>query len=124
LAVEFIAGATPMNRNIAKFGLAFVFLAAMTFVQADAQQATSVSVSMKNHRFQPAQIHAPAKVPIDLRVKNLDPSAMEFESDSLHVEKVIGGNSEAVIRLKPLEPGRYEFYDDYHQESTGVLVVR
>jgi uncharacterized protein (DUF58 family) len=110
--------------NIAKIGLAFAFLAAMTFVQAAAQQTASVSVSVKNHHFQPAQVHAPAKVPIDLRVKNLDSSAMEFESDSLHVEKVISGNSEAVIRLKPLEPGRYEFYDDYHQESTGVLVVR
>jgi len=113
-----------MNGYIAKFGFAFAFLAAITVVQAVAQQPASVSVSVKNHRFQPAQIQAPAKVPIDLRVKNLDSSAMEFESDSLHAEKVISGNSEAVIRLKPLEPGRYEFYDDYHQESTGVLVVR
>ena len=84
----------------------------------------SVSISVKNHRFQPAQIQAHAKVPIELRVKNLDSTAMEFESDTLHVEKVVSGNSEAVIRIKPLEPGRYEFYDDYHQETTGVLVVR
>jgi len=49
---------------------------------------------------------------------------MEFESDSLHIEKVIGGNSEGVVEIKPQAPGRYEFYDDFNQESTGVLVVR
>ncbi|HMF20949.1 MAG TPA: cupredoxin domain-containing protein [Pseudolabrys sp.] len=111
-----------MKRLFAAAVFAFVLLA--TGGPAAAQQATSVTVSVKNHRFQPAQIHAPAKVQIELRVKNLDATAMEFESDSLHVEKVVNGNSEAVIRLQPLNPGRYEFYDDYHQESTGVLVVR
>jgi hypothetical protein len=49
---------------------------------------------------------------------------MQFESNTLHVEKVVSGNSEVLIRLQPLNPRRYEFYDDYHQESTGVLIVR
>jgi uncharacterized protein (DUF58 family) len=113
-----------MNANAAKIVFVFLFLAAAAFFPARAQQAASVTVSVKNHSFHPAQIHAPANVPIDLRVKNLDSTAMEFESDSLHAEKVVNGNSEVVIRLKPLAPGRYEFYDDYHQDSTGVLVVR
>ena len=113
-----------MKRHLARTALAFAILAASAGLPATAQQAASVTVSVKNHRFQPAQIHAPAKVPIELRVKNLDSTAMEFESDTLHVEKVVSGNSEAVIRLQPLNPGRYEFYDDYHQESTGVLIVR
>jgi hypothetical protein len=112
-----------MTRNFAASALALLFLFA-SGLAAGAQQPASVTISVKNHRFQPAQIHAPAKVPIELRVKNLDSSSMEFESDTLHVEKVVNGNSEAVIRLQPLAPGRYEFYDDYHQETTGVLVVR
>ena len=100
------------------------FIFGLALAPVDAQQSTALTVSVKNHRFQPGQIHAPARAPIELRVKNLDSSTMEFESDSLHVEKIINGNSEAVIRLKPLEPGRYEFYDDYHPESTGILIVR
>ena len=32
---------------------------------------------------------------------------MEFESSNPSVEKVIGGNSEAVIQLKPLAAGKY-----------------
>jgi len=59
-----------------------------------------------------------------LHVKNLDPTPMEFESVSLRVEKVVTGNGEGLIRLRPLSPGRYNFFDDFHQQTTGVLVVR
>ena len=113
----------PVTRNIVKNVAAALVFAAACF-PAGAQQAASVSISVKNYRFQPAEIHAPAKVPIELRVKNLDSTPMEFESVSLRVEKVVTGNGEGIIRLRPLEPGRYNFFDDFHQETTGVLVVR
>jgi hypothetical protein len=89
-----------------------------------AQQPASVSISIKNHRFQPAEISAPANVPIVLTVKNLDATPMEFESVSLRVEKVVTGNGTGIIRLRPLAPGRYKFFDDFNQSANGVLVVR
>jgi hypothetical protein len=113
-----------MRATATKTALVVLFLISTAFPYAGAQQPVSVTVTVKNHRFQPAQIHAPANAPIRIRVKNLDSGRMEFESDSLHVEKVIGGNSEGVVEIKPQAPGRYEFYDDFNQESTGVLVVR
>jgi hypothetical protein len=91
---------------------------------ARAQQTATVNISVKNHRFQPAQIQAPAKVPIELHVKNLDPTPMEFESVSLRVEKVVAGNSEGIIRLRPLDPGSYSFFDDFNQSTNGTLVVK
>jgi hypothetical protein len=100
-----------------------VLIAAALATPAQAQE-TSLSISVKNHRFQPAELHAPANVPITLNVKNLDPTPMEFESVSLRVEKVVTGNSEGVVRLRPLAPGRYNFFDDFHQETNGTLVVR
>ncbi|MGB8577333.1 MAG: cupredoxin domain-containing protein [Pseudolabrys sp.] len=112
-----------MIANIAKTVFVALVLAAGCF-PTSAQQTVSVSISVKNHRFQPAQIHAPAKVPIELRIKNLDPTLMEFESVSLRVEKVVAGNSEGVIRLRPLEAGSYNFFDDFNPQTTGVLVVR
>jgi hypothetical protein len=93
-------------------------------VNLQAQEDTSISISIKNHRFQPAQLHAPANVPITLRVKNLDPTPMEFESVSLRVEKVVTGNSEGIVRLRPLSPGSYNFFDDFNQQAKGVLTVR
>ena len=112
-----------MIANTSKTLFVALVLAVACF-PAGAQQAASVSVSVKNHRFQPAQIQAPAKVPIELHVKNLDPTPMEFESVSLRVEKVVAGNSEGVIRLRPLEAGSYNFFDDFNSQTTGVLVVR
>jgi hypothetical protein len=49
---------------------------------------------------------------------------MEFESETLHVEKIVEGKSEATITLQPLKPGKYGFFDDYHATSEGALVVR
>jgi len=91
---------------------------------AFAQQPASVNISIKNHRFQPAEISAPANVPIVLHVKNLDATPMEFESVTLRVEKVVTGNSTGIVRLRPLAPGRYNFFDDFNQSANGVLVVR
>jgi hypothetical protein len=109
-----------------RYRLAFTVLlaAALSGGPAVAQQKTTLSLAVKNHRFQPKELHAPANVPIALRVKNLDASRMEFESVTLRVEKVIGPNAEAVIDIRPLGPGRYEFYDDFNQQADGVLVVR
>lgn len=101
-----------------------LFAGVLALSAAHAQQPVSIGISVKNHRFQPAEISAPANVPIMLHVKNLDATPMEFESVSLRVEKVVAGNSEGVIRLRPLSPGSYKFFDDFHQETNGVLVVR
>jgi hypothetical protein len=100
-----------------------LLLLAASCLPVSAQTAT-VTISVKNHRFQPAQIQAPANVPIELHVKNLDPTPMEFESVSLRVEKVVTGNSEGIIRLRPLGPGSYNFFDDFNQQTNGVLVVK
>jgi heme/copper-type cytochrome/quinol oxidase subunit 2 len=90
---------------------------------ANAQQSASVAISVKDHRFQPSQISAPANRPISIKVKNLDTAPMEFESVSLRVEKVIAPGSEGVVNVRALAPGRYEFFDDFHQETRGTLVV-
>ena len=112
-----------MIGTIARILLA-AFVVGGTCLCVNAQQSASVTVSVKNHRFQPAEIHAPANVPIELRVKNLDSAPMDFESVSLRVEKVVTGNGEGIIRLRPLAPGRYEFFDDFHQETRGALVTK
>lgn len=91
---------------------------------ASAQEATTIQLSVKDHRFQPAELHAPANKPIILILKNLDPIPMEFESITLRVEKVVVGNSEGTIRLRPLATGRYNFFDDFRPETKGVLVIQ
>jgi plastocyanin len=94
-------------------------------VPARAQDTVEIAVSVKDHKFDPAELQAPAGKPIVLRVKNLDATPMEFESKTLRVEKVLTGNSEAVINVRAQKPGRYEFFDEFHEKTTrGVLVVK
>jgi heme/copper-type cytochrome/quinol oxidase subunit 2 len=118
-----------MGRYVVKVGPIAVALAlgvtALLFCGegARAEQGAAVAISVKDHRFQPAEIHAPANRPLAIRVKNLDQAAMEFESVSLRVEKVIVPGGEGVVNIRPLAPGKYEFFDDFHQQTRGTLVV-
>jgi hypothetical protein len=107
--------------------LAAVAVAAAIVAAAGAraqEAAAEVAVSVKDHHFQPGEIRAPANRPLTIKVKNLDAAAMEFESVSLRVEKVVAAGGEGVMHVRPLAPGRYEFFDDFHQETRGTLVVQ
>lgn len=89
-----------------------------------AQEAAAIVISVKDHKFDPAEPHAPANKPLAIRVKNLDGGPMEFESNALRVEKVIAAKGEGVVNVRALAPGRYEFFDDFHQQTRGFLVVQ
>jgi plastocyanin len=114
-------GATASLAGMAATVLAWCWAIA----PAHAQDVIEVSITVKDHAFNPAQIEIPAGKAVALRVKNLDSSPMEFESKSMRVEKVLTGNGEALINIRPQKPGRYEFFDDFHAATTkGVVVVK
>jgi plastocyanin len=101
--------------------LAALLCAPSTPYAADEVEAT---ISIKGHKFEPAEVKVPAGKAIKLTVKNLDASAEEFESKTLKVEKVIAGKGTAVIRLKPLAKGSYKFFGEYHEKTAqGVLIA-
>lgn len=48
----------------------------------------------------------------------------EFESKTLRVEKVVAGNAEITLKLRPLVPGRYCFYGDFNEATAdGAIIV-
>lgn len=102
---------------------AVILLASFLTTPVLAQESIAVTITVKNHKFEPARPTAPANVPLTLRIRNLDPTPMEFESVGLRVEKVVAGNSEGLVHLRALGPGDYQFFDDFHQETRGTLVV-
>jgi plastocyanin len=92
---------------------------------ASAQTATEIQLSYKDKKFDPAEISVSANTPIVIKLKNLDAKAMEFESKTLHVEKVVAGSGEATINVRAQKPGRYEFFDEYNEKTArGALVVK
>lgn len=101
-----------------------VGLAAASLAGSAVAEETSLSVSIKDHRFTPAEIHAPANTAITLNVKNLDPTPEEFESKPLRFEKIIAGGGATTIHVRPLTPGKYRFFGDYHEATAeGFLIV-
>ena len=90
---------------------------------ARAEQPT-FTLTMKDHKFDPTELAVPANVKIKLIVKNLGSTPSEFESSELRREKVIPGGTQGVVFVGPLRPGRYEFFDDFHPDTRGHLVVK
>jgi plastocyanin len=107
--------ASALIAAVACFGMSGPSLA------ADEVEAT---ISIKDHKFEPAELKVPAGKAVKLTVKNLDATAEEFESHPLKVEKVIAGKGTAVIRLKPLAKGSYNFFGEYHEKTAqGMLIA-
>jgi hypothetical protein len=108
-------------RLLAAALLALAMLATPRVVRAD--DAVTLAISVNDHKFDPAELHAPAGSAFAIRVKNLGNVVIEFESSDLHVEKIVPAGGEAAVRVRPMQPGRYTFFDDFHHETQGVLIV-
>jgi plastocyanin len=109
------------RRLLLLLGAALLAGGASTSARAD--DAVSLSITIKDHQFDPAELHAPPGQTIAIHVKNLNTIVSEFESSDLHFEKIVPVGSEAVVYVRPQQPGRYNFYDDFHHETQGFLVV-
>jgi len=91
---------------------------------AFADEPAKVSITLENHKFSPAEPTAPAGKPIVIEIVNQDKTPAEFESKPLRVEKVVPGGDKITVRIRPLKPGRYRFFDDYHESTEGFLVTQ
>jgi hypothetical protein len=109
-------------RDILLFPLAItVLLAIATALAAD----DTFELSLKDHKFTPAQLSVPADKRVKLTIKNLDSTPAEFESHNFKAEKVIPGGGEVSLYIGPLKAGTYGFFDDFHADQTkGTLIVK
>ncbi len=106
-----------------KYVLMSFFL--VLIVTGQAAAAEKFQISIKNHRFEPAELTIPADEKIKLVVNNLDATPEEFESFVLNREKIVRGNGKAVIFIGPLKPGRYKFFGEFNPKTAqGVIVVK
>ena len=118
-----IAGALKRFGRPLLPSLLFAATLAVTASVARADEAVQLSITIKDQKFDPAELHAPPGRTIEIQVKNLNPIVSEFESADLHFEKIVPAGSQAAVYVRPLQPGRYNFYDDFHHATQGYLVV-
>jgi uncharacterized protein (DUF58 family) len=103
------------------FALALAATALTLGGAAQAQEAPTITI--KDHKFEPAELKVPANKRINLTVINDDATPEEFESRALKVEKVIPGKSKATVQFGPLKAGRYKFEGEFNSKTAQGVVI-
>ena len=84
-----------------------------------------IRLVLKDHRFNPSEVTAPAGQKLRLVIENQDATPEEFESYALNREKIVPGGGKIVVYVGPLKPGRYEFFGEFNAKTArGWLVVQ
>ena len=96
---------------------------ALLALAAPAFAADPVQLDIKGQAFQPAEFKVPAGQKVQIIIRNLDDLPAEFESYDLSREIVVPAHGQVQVFIGPLDPGRYRFFNDFHQESEGWVDV-
>ena len=96
---------------------------AVSAMDGYAVRADDLTVTIKDHKFSPAELKVPANKRVEITVINDDATPEEFESKPMKVEKVIPGKSKGVVRIGPLKPGRYPFVGEFHEATAKGVVI-
>lgn len=86
-------------------------------------QDPEITIIIRNHRFEPADVKVPAGKKIKLIVDNQDATAEEFESKVLNREKVIPPKSKGTVYIGPLKPGKYPFVGEFNEATAKGVVI-
>lgn len=90
---------------------------------ACADDLTTYQITLKDHRFTPAEIHVPTGKPFLVVVTNSNDAADEFEMLLPAVEKPLQPGQQGKLRIRPLGPGRFPFFGESDPDNEqGVFV--
>lgn len=112
-----------LRRGLTACGIAVVLASAPVPLMPSAQAADQLMITIRNHKFEPAELRVPAGKRIALTVVNDDATPEEFESHALKVEKVIPGKSKATVRFGPLKAGSYPFEGEFNSATAKGTVI-
>lgn len=101
-----------------------VALVALSLVGPALADVPSFPISLKNGQFIPGEVQIPSGAKVKLVVRNDNQTPSEFESSQFHREKVVAPGQEITVFVGPLDPGSYEFFDDFHPQTRGHLIVK
>ncbi len=111
--------------NFSRFAMAAA-LALATAPAAMGQDAPPLEITFTNGVVTPSELHVPAGVVLEITVINDGDRVAEFDSKSLHVERVLGPHTRAVITLRNLAPGSYAFAEEFSGDidtAKGVIIA-
>jgi plastocyanin len=106
-----------------KLVIALAFAATTVLAAGGALAQEALTVTIKDHKFEPAELKVPVNKRISLTVINDDATPEEFESKVLKVEKVIPGKSRATVQFGPLKAGKYKFEGEFNSKTAQGVVI-
>jgi hypothetical protein len=71
----------------------------------------------------PTRLEVPANRRIRLELHNLGQTPAEFESRELRKEKVLAPGTSSILVIRTLDPGEYDFFDDFHPNTPAAVLV-
>jgi heme/copper-type cytochrome/quinol oxidase subunit 2 len=83
------------------------------------------SIEFHDGTITPSQLEVPANTRLKIEIHNTGKSASEFESHRLHKEMVVPAGQTVHVEVHPLAPGKYDFFDDFHEDAPkGVIIAK
>ena len=80
-------------------------------------------IEIKDGAITPLKVDVPANTRIRLELFNTGTAPVEFESVELKKEKVVAGGNSTVMVIRNLDPGTYDFFDDFHPNMPHAKIV-
>ena len=107
-----------------RHSLLIASLALATCGPAAAQDSEpTFRIEIRDGVISPLVIEVPANTRIRLELSNTGSSPVEFESVQLKKEKVIAGGNSTVMVIRNLDPGTYDFFDDFHIDMPHAKII-
>jgi len=98
-------------------------LSAAPLPAARAEDAATFRIEFSDGQMEPRRLEVPANKRLEIELVNKGQSPAEFESKQLRKEKVLAPGAATTLVIRGLDPGEYDFFDDFHPDSPPAVLV-
>ncbi len=103
--------------------LAFAVLGLAFSSGLRAEEEPVFTIEFHDGKVMPLRVEVPANRRFKLELRNSGSTPAEFESEELRKEKVLAPDSTSVLVFRTLDPGEYEFFDEFHPDAPKAVLV-
>ncbi|VFU08957.1 Cupredoxin-like domain-containing protein [Methylocella tundrae] len=108
-------------KNVATLWLVLSLLLIGAPLSAD--EEPTFTLEFHDGKVAPLRVEVPANTRFKLELRNTGDTPAEFESAELRKEKVLAPNSTSILVFRTLDPGEYQFFDDFHPDAPKAVII-
>ncbi|MBX6323720.1 MAG: cupredoxin domain-containing protein [Rhodospirillaceae bacterium] len=90
---------------------------------AQAEDLPTFRIELKDGVVTPQRLEVPANTRFKLEIANTGTKPAEFESVQLRKEKVLAPGASSFMVIRDLDPGEYDFFDDFNPTAPRAVLV-